>query len=439
MGRKTATITRRDITTALSAITKKEIGPYEIGDDKCSGLSLRVRARSASWSLRDRLGGKQSTWTVAPVRPDDDPNEMRERTHQAKALLRRGIDPREWLQEKALGGQIERHFDEQRDGWTWAEARERFLTYVQAERRKATYDDYRKTLCGRDLVSWEDRLVKSITRRDIAALQDSIYARGAKVQATHTLRVVKVFMNWLSQRGDSGFEESPANSVKPISVKKSPNSLHVPGLVEIGSMPWLLDTAAVSPAARLAVMLTVLTAQRRETIVSATKDQFEEMQNAALWNIPSAHMKSDRKHTLPLPSLTWSIVKKAMALGRADSPWLFPQLRLRRKGDAGNAHMSAKTINDALAEIGVPMRPHDARRAFGTHGEALLGFKRSDSKAILDHAEGLAGDVTAEHYALHDGTHFKWPLMRTWEAFVVEQIEAQRPEGHPEALPGFLR
>ena len=69
--------------------------------------------------------------------------------------------------------------------------------------------------------------------------------------------------------------------------------------------------------------------------------------------------------------------------------------------------------------------PHDVRRSFATLGESVLGLKRSDTKAILDHSEGeKSGDVTRQHYALHDGRHFKWPICATW----VTEVEAQVPD-----------
>ena len=66
-----------------------------------------------------------------------------------------------------------------------------------------------------------------------------------------------------------------------------------------------------------------------------------------------------------------------------------------------------------------PLDPHDMRRGFATHGEHLLGISEAHTKAILHHAEGRSGDVTKERYALHDGTHFKWDVMRKWEAWLL--------------------
>ncbi len=435
--RRTVSITRREVAAAISAAGKEGTEPYELGDEKCPGLSIRVRARSATWALRGRLGQKQTTWTIAPVQPGDDPAEIRDRAGEARRMLKRGIDPAEWLKEQALGGGVVRHFDPERDGWTWEQARERFLDFVKAERAKATYADYQRTLRGPD-VKWSgDMLVKDISKGHVQRLQDDIYARGARTQATHTLRIVKACLSWVAQRGGSGLEESPATTVKPLVLGKDTSEKHVPTPEAVGDLPWLLDVARVNPVSRLAAMLVLLTAQRRETIVSALKAGFEETADGAIWTIAPAHMKSKRQHVIPLPPLAWGIVKQAMAVGRSDSPWLFPQLRLRRAGDTGDGHMSGKELGEAMGVAGSPIRPHVCRRAFATHGERLLGFGKSDTKAILDHAEGLSGDVTAMHYALHDGTHFKWRLMKQWETWVLEQISARKPA--QETLPKFLQ
>ena len=53
--------------------------------------------------------------------------------------------------------------------------------------------------------------------------------------------------------------------------------------------------------------------------------------------------------------------------------------------------------------------------------QAHLGFSLLDVKSILDHSRGFdPGDVTMQHYALHDGTHFTWRIMRAW----ADHVEA---------------
>lgn len=439
--RRTDNITRHDVASAASACGRRQ---YDLYDDSCDGLLIRVAAKSVGWYVRGRLGPTQKFWKIKDLDRGDDPKEMRTRATEARNLAKRGIDPKQRLTEQALGGQIERHHDPEKDGWDWETARDRYLTVVKQEKAPATYADYRKTLNGKDLAVWSGRLVKNLTKQDVQALQTSIQARGVKTQAAHTTRIIKACLSWVASTGISGLTESPALSVKPVTKTKHEIAVgagfaaRVPSADEIGDLLWRMDRSAKNSAARIAAALAMLTSQRRETIVSARRNDFLPVHDGAVWTIPAVHMKSKRPHVIPLPPFTWGLVRLALMLRRADSPWLFPQLRLRRRGDSGDGHMAGKEVAEAMEAAGSTIRPHACRRAFATYGESLLGFGRSDVKAILDHAEGQSGDVTAQHYALHDGTHFKWSVMRRWESWVLEQVRRRRPAGQEGELPAFI-
>ncbi len=137
--------------------------------------------------------------------------------------------------------------------------------------------------------------------------------------------------------------------------------------------------------------------------------------------MPPAHRKTadkrgDRRHhVVPLPPQIWSVIREQTERARG-SEWLFPGYRSKRAGQTV-AHMNESVLTRMLLLLpGVVASPHDIRRAFATHGEAL-GWTLADSKMILDHNEGVAtSDVTRESYALGDGTHVKWPIMRKWSA-----------------------
>ncbi|MEI7610569.1 MAG: tyrosine-type recombinase/integrase [Rhodospirillaceae bacterium] len=417
----------------------------DVYDDSCAGLLVRVTAQSATWYVRGRLGGKQKMWKIADLKRDDDPPVMRSRAQAARDMAKRGIDPKDWLLEQVVGGPVLRHFDPTRDGWTWEEAREAFLEKVNRENKPATFADYRKTLYSADLRPFNGKLVKHITKIMIQSIQTDIVNRGKKTQAAHTTRILKVCLTWVAECGKSGLADSPGIGVKVVKKTKFEKAREdedrkerLPTLDEIGDLPWLLAAARVNSAARLAATLALLTGQRRETIAAARKQDFKPNAHGAIWTIPAAYMKSNREHVIPIPHFTLGVVHAAAAMSSSESDWLFPQLRLRRVGDPGTGHMSCKQLNDAMASAGSPIRPHGCRSAFGTYGESLLGFGRSDTKAILDHAEGQSNDVTAQHYILHDGTHFKWRLMRTWEGWVQSQIAARRPLGLSEKIPAFL-
>lgn len=415
----------------------------EIGDTKVPGLSIRVRKTTATWCLRGRFGPQQSIWTVGPVARIP-LTAARDRAIKAKDMLRNGTDPTAWLQEQLTGAPVERTFDPSKDGMTWEDGVAIFLGWIKRERRPATYDDYRKTLHGRDCIRFKGRLLKSITDDDIRQLRDDIDQR-APVQAQHTLRILKSCFAFLADTGRSGIKVSPAAAVKQrirgIDQDDEPKLGQVPSVEDMGRLMWSL-AEATNPTGRLAGALLTLTAQRVRTVCSARILDFEPKLDGGLWIIPRPYLKTRRRrqgrpHVIPLPPVTWHVVQQAIALAPAGSEWLFPQTRLRRVGDKGEGHISRNLVADAIRAGGLKVAPHDLRRAFGTHGEPFCGWTTAESKLVLDHDRGQTGDITAERYSLHNGEHQTWGMMRRWETWVLEQTRSQAPEGGP-PLPAFL-
>jgi hypothetical protein len=89
-------ITKNTLRRLANAVGKEEL---EVRDSRCAGLSVRVRARGAVWTLRGRLLGKQSTWRIGSIADGElqEPKEARRRAEEAKRLLGRGVDPSDWL------------------------------------------------------------------------------------------------------------------------------------------------------------------------------------------------------------------------------------------------------------------------------------------------------------------------------------------------------
>lgn len=244
---------------------------------------------------------------------------------------------------------------------------------------------------------------------------------------------------WTWLAGDNQLGESGITAGEMIALRAPPRTLdelddedgYVPSMAELGRVVALARTQVLTPAISSAVELMVFTAQRRLTVVSARRQDFEPITGGALWRIPSAFMKARRTgrkrrsvHVVPLPTTVWGVVRRAMADSiDPESEWLFPQFRPRRAGGFVG-HMSASTLTRALLLMpGIAASPHDLRRGFATHGERRLGWARFHTKSILDHGEGDEGsDVTGLHYALHDGTHHKWGTMEKWAKAVEAEV-----------------
>ena len=433
------TLKKTDVNSAIETLGRQD---YTLSDKGARGLSLRVRRETATWDFKMRMGGQQRRWRIGDARQIRDPQVARGRAIEAANLVHRGIDPETWLREQEHGGAVERHFDFHKDGMTWAQGRDAFLNHVSENRAPATYGDYRRTLVSADFNFFEGKLLKQVVARDIRQLQESVFSRGHVQMAHHVLRIIKSCLSWLSQRSDSGIEVSAAAGVRPIdpgklitNTRTSRRAGYVPMPGEVGQLAWTLAASEVTPSARLAALLVLMTAQRIETVLTARKAHFTRIDGGMAWIIPAAHMKSKDFHVIPLCATAWRAVQSAITLTSEDTKLVFPQTRRRRKDLTMDGHLSYTAVRDAMGEV---VAPHDLRRAFATHGRGLLKFTKEAIKRVLDHAEGEGGDITAEHYDLSLLLDEKRPTLEMWEAWVLEQIRDAAPDGVGE-VPQFMR
>ena len=324
--------------------------------------------------------------------------------------------------------------------WDFETAKDAYLAEVKRTRRDATWTDYKNMLGAPELKRLEKKLVADISRVTLAGIVADVHKSGRERHAEHLASVLRPMWKFLGQ--DAQVRRSGITPGVMTELKAPQRTLdegddegdegaYVPPLLELGRILAIARSEGVlAEQIGLAVQLTVHTAQRVLTIVSAKVAHFEEVEGGGLWTIPPARRKAGtsrsgkaRKHVIPLPAAAWAVVKRAIEIAQErESVWLFPGFRPKRTGGEVS-HMNKSVLTRALLLMpNVIASPHDVRRSMGTLGESVLGLMRSDTKAILDHGEGVpSGDVTAAHYSLHDGRHFKWPVMRRW----VDEVEAQ--------------
>jgi len=461
-----------DIKQTTIAKAKADAKPrcrrYDIVDAKRTGLSLRVSATGVQWSFRFQLDGTDrrlalgdvDLWTIA---------EARSLVDRAQAMLRdrMGIPDEAWLDRmrvhegKAATVTLVEKPEAQpraRFKWTYAEGRKAFLAKVESSRSDATFDDYRQKLSSDDMEALERQPLPNITRRDLSAILAAIARTGRESTAEGTQRVLSRFWNWLSedaQINDSGVQPGVMAGLKApdrVRIKPVVNENgdeedaddpyapgYVPSLSELGRIIAIARSGAIHPTIGAALELTCWTSQRRRTIVEARHQDFVFISDeiGGLWQIPSTKMKGGRPHVIPLPPQAWALWTRIMTAPRKPSSWLFPQIRAKAKGmPKSHVHPSPLTHNMGWMP-GVEASPHDIRRTFATHGESELGMLRADTEAILAHKEDRQASpaamvlnrgeqtkgVTAKHYALHNGTHRTWDIMRTWAAALEPEIE----------------
>jgi Arm DNA-binding domain len=445
----------KEMQPETAAAMRKLIGVEEVewADSAEPGLSIRVRKTSASWCFRARLGAAVKTYTIGPLTGGKAAiklGEVREWVRDAKKMIRNGTDPAAYLQEMATGAPPKPVVIPKPEGrLKWPGARDLFIANVKQFYPEKTYVDYRNTLTTAktgDFAAWEDKWPEDITTENVQALRARILARGKVRQADKTLMIVNICLKWLVGHASqaSGLTESVAEKVPPTATgnllkgdKREKKLGRVQTPEYLGENAWRLGRYDGPARARLVGALMMFAAQRVETCLVAEKSEFTPMLSGGIWDIPAAHIKSKKRHIIPLPPVAWGIVQQAIAMSPDDSPLVFPQVRKWRESDMMDGHLSYTAVRNALGPL-KEISCHDYRRSLGTHCENELGIPLPDISAILDHAEGRSGNVTAERYALGDRKHFKWRILSAWETWLLAQIAKHAPEGAPVKVPTFL-
>lgn len=441
-----------DLTAATVKRAKAESVPgaqqSDISDARQAGLLIRIGARGARWQFRFEAGGSGKRVDLGSIDDWTIP-EAREIAGKASMMIRNklGLPTEEWLLRQRIEyGKIARaavpvattptEFSQ----WTFAEARADYLAEVKRIRRPDTWDDYNKVLAAPELEELAERKVARITRHELSGIIVTMHRSGRERAAEKLAGCLRTM--WSHLEKDANIKKSGVELGSMLGLKAPERSLvergdrksgatapgkYVPSFLEIGRIVAICRSGAIDPQIAGAVELLLMTVQRRRPVASAWKDDFEAIgEGRGLWHMPPASRKSgarrnpDEDHVVPLPASVWSLVEQIKASSEI-SDWMFPAFRARRAGDEVT-HMSSSTLTHALLWMpGIEASPHDVRRAFSTHGEKILGWTRLATKQILDHSEGeAAGDVTAASYALHDGTHQKWPTMLKWISAVEE-------------------
>jgi integrase len=474
--RETVKITQTTLARIARMMHTGRARDHEIADIVVPGLLIRVRKRRANWALRCRVKGEQFYFTIGSIVALGDPDIVRAAAERAKSLLREGGDPtplfQSLMQTSTVAAAEARAAHRAGKVWDWDQARGKFLEACKADNRPDTTRTYRSASGLADLAGLKGRIISEITSDDIRRIRDSIRARGKVAQSKLTMRTLKALFGWLVEQPDSGLKTNPAKDVA-TSVKDRPAMLAdaITAAEDYGNAEaeealspenlQLLDKelgSAMPPSARFALQLAFRTVQRRLTAVSALKTSFRPHDTYGMvWWIHPGILKVGRNragevrrhpHVIPLPRSAQQIVRTALVLTRPDNPYLFPQLRLRHAGDAGDGHLSERLLNAALADLQKPGRPLHKTQHFSTHAfrgwftthVRRLGFSKADTKLILDHAEGRTRDTTDEHYDWEQSLPQKYAILCAWEKLIGESSlrpTAEPPEGPPFDHQGF--
>lgn len=390
-------------------------GNVVLRDTSSPGLAIRVQSGSAAWYLITRER-KIAIGPLAAFGASDIP-ELRNLTARARGMLSEGSDPSAMLKAAVVHRSVEASSAQAAAAagsvLRWEALRDAYLDWSKAHRAPDTHRSYRSALgvipgspLEKDFSSIAGRPVTLITTHDLRIVRNAILARGRVDgkqvgnvrQSELTVAALKAAFGWAVENTElTGLTANPAFELKPAAKasvnaydnddeSEAPRALT---LEELGMIVMGLERAR-NPVARLALLLQMMTGQRRMTVVRARRRAFaKHPEFGMLWKLGPD--KSGKYRVLPLPDLAASAVESAYAFTRDGNPWLFPQQRLRRKGDSGGKHLSERLLNEVMEDLRAPGGPlatapwaatHDLRRAFVTHMRPRVKALGLDADAV---------------------------------------------------------
>jgi integrase len=169
-----------------------------------------------------------------------------------------------------------------------------------------------------------------------------------------------------------------------------------------------LDQCGMQEFMRIALRLTLVTAQRRGEIASM---QWSHLDLAnKIWSVPGDIVKNEQPNLIPLSPLALKLLAQLKVFAK-DSHFVLPSYhRKKKEWDHLTPRALTRSVRENEAVFGIPhFTPHDLRRTARTN-LSRLKVPREVAELVLNHKKG--GDV--EVYDLYEFLDEKREALNKW-------------------------
>lgn len=383
----------------------------EIADGSdVKGLSLRLNQsgkKTFFLTYRRPENGMQARLRLGEYDPEHFPlAKARETGRFHRALIARGVDPKEHLAEEADRVRRKKELaaaaDQERRINTFAAVVGEYVDKFQrAKKDNRTWKETQRLLLI-NAAEWADRPVAEITRRDVHRLLDAIMATGKGYSANRTYTALKTFFRWCASRDLLQLDpmqgvERPFDGERPRERSWSDDEIRAIWAAADG-----LEGNA-GPALKLLVLM----GQRRDEVFHMRRSELED--DGTLWRLTLARSKAKRDHVFPLPGLARRIIAGQhppegcdfvfpTATGRPIVHWSGLKATIRKRSGITDFtfHQARHTLRTALDRLGVPPHIKDqclnhAPQGVGARHYSHYGYIAEQLEAF----EGWAAHVQA--------------------------------------------
>lgn len=372
--------------TARKVTTLSEPGHYVDGE----GLALVIGRRGGkSWILRTMVRGKRrdiglggASWVSLA--------EAREKARAARKVAREGGDPiavRKLESDCPSFEEAARHVHA-----------EQIVGQARNEKHRAqwlnTLRDYAFPLLG-------TKPVRDVDQSDVLKILAPIWTEKPET-ARRVRQRIRTVMDWARTAGHF-HDVNPVDGVEHGLARQKRRVVHHP------AMPWQEVPAFMAQigggVSAIALRFLILTAARTGEVIGA---QWSEIDwGEALWIVPSARMKADREHRVPLSEPAMDCLREVHGLNDAI---VFPG---QRRGKS----LSNMAMAQLLRRLGRrDVTVHGFRSSFRDWAEERGGMPREVAELCLAHEVGSAVERA---YRRSDLLERRRTLLEDWAKFVA--------------------
>lgn len=356
------------LTDTAARNAKPAVKAVKLFDEK--GLFLLVAPGGGKWwRFKYRFAGKEKQLSFG-VYPEVSLKEAREKRDEARALLRKGVDPSAARKQAVV-----------------EEAGHNTFMAVALEWHEKFSPNWTERHAGRVLQRLErhafplfgHRPIREVVPPDLLAAVRPIEAAGALETAHRVLQTCGQVFRYAVATGQAERDLSAdlRGALRPVKVK------HHASLTDPKDVAGLLRAIAEYKgsfvtlcALRLAPLVFVRPGELRRA-------EWSEIDlDAAEWRIPAARMKMREQHIVPLSRQAVAVLRELHPL-TGSGRLVFPSLR------TGERPMSENTINAALRRLGYT-RDEMTGHGFRSMASTILneqGWNRDAIERQLAHAE----------------------------------------------------
>jgi integrase len=387
---------QRQLTETQVKNAKAREAPYKLTDP--GGLLLLVQPTGTKlWRYRFTLNGAEGMLAMGRY-PDIGLKRARELHQDARKLVAAGVNPVHQRQREKLQTNLS----------TFGALATAWQAKTKSRLREATINQRAREV-GKDLLpKFKQRPIGSITRLELASHLTTVEKR-----APETARNLRTHLNAIFEHAiDVGLIS--ANPTPPRRILQSRQSTHHLALPasRMGNFLRALDASRINDETRIAMLLVLLTACRKDEVISA---EWAEIDFKAMsWTIPASRMKTKRDHWVPLSTQALTLLRQLRKLVPNEREHLFPN-----RVDPSRP-MANRSLNAVLGRLGYggESTPHGMRAAFSTHFNMA-----GDDVDVIEHclAHAPANKVRAA-YNRHAYQAERRAMLQSW----ADHLDAQR-------------